>query len=84
MVRLWVSRHCSPSFQDFVLIFCGGCRDDDTWWTDQASIRELVAGFDWREDHILGGFSEAEGNYQDHGRIAYGGAGASILSHTRL
>lgn len=51
------------------------CRDDDTWWTDQASIRELVAGYDWREDHILGGFSEAEGNYQDHGRIAYGGAG---------
>ncbi|GAA5907959.1 hypothetical protein JCM5296_000771 [Sporobolomyces johnsonii] len=49
--------------------------DDDTWWSDQAMLREMLAGYDSREDHLFGTFSEARGNLEVFGKIAFGGGG---------
>ncbi|BGP14020.1 hypothetical protein JCM10213_005605 [Rhodosporidiobolus nylandii] len=55
--------------------------DDDTWFTDPQMLRTMLAGYDWREDHFLGSFSETKGNFEAFGKIAYGGAGM-ILSRS--
>ncbi|GAA5970082.1 hypothetical protein JCM11641_000260 [Rhodosporidiobolus odoratus] len=49
--------------------------DDDTWFTDAQMLRTMISGYDWREDHFFGGFSETKGNFELFGKIAYGGAG---------
>lgn len=57
--------------------------DDDTFWVDQEDLKDLLAGRDWREDVVLGGWSEAKENFANHGKIAYGGAGI-VVSRTLL
>lgn len=52
--------------------------DDDTWWTDPVMLRQLLAGYDSREELILGTFSETRGNFDMFGRIAFGGGGIVI------
>lgn len=52
--------------------------DDDTLWLDQEDLKDLLASHDWKEDVLLGGFSEAKANWANHGAIAYGGAGIII------
>ncbi|TNY18111.1 glycosyltransferase-like protein [Rhodotorula diobovata] len=55
--------------------------DDDTWFSDSGMLREMLAGYDWREPWYLGSFSETVGNFQAFGKISYGGAGI-ILSRS--
>ena len=55
--------------------------DDDTFWVDPEDLKDLLASHDWREDVMLGGFSEAKLNFGNHGKIAYGGAGI-VISRT--
>ena len=43
--------------------------DDDTWFSDSAMLREMLAGYDWREDFFLGAHSETVGNFQTFGKI---------------
>ncbi|CEQ42725.1 SPOSA6832_04572, partial [Sporobolomyces salmonicolor] len=52
--------------------------DDDTWWSDQAMLREMLAGYDSREDHLFGTFSESRGTIEAFGKIAFGGGGMVI------
>ncbi|GAA6001090.1 hypothetical protein JCM10207_007408 [Rhodosporidiobolus poonsookiae] len=55
--------------------------DDDTWWSDPQMLRAMLKGYDWREDHMLGSFSETRGNFEWFGKIAFGGAG-TIMSRS--
>ncbi|KPV76019.1 glycosyltransferase family 31 protein [Rhodotorula graminis WP1] len=55
--------------------------DDDTWFSDSEMLREMLAGYDWREDFFLGAHSETVGNFQTFGKIGFGGAGL-ILSRS--
>ncbi|KAM0753643.1 hypothetical protein T439DRAFT_310430 [Meredithblackwellia eburnea MCA 4105] len=55
--------------------------DDDTFFVDISILKEMLLDFDHTEDHLLGGFSEAEGNFEEHKKhflIAYGGGGLLI------
>ncbi|KAK4699106.1 hypothetical protein P7C70_g7159, partial [Phenoliferia sp. Uapishka_3] len=55
--------------------------DDDTFWIDINDVKQILLQFDSSEDHMMGGFSEAVANFNDHGKIAFGGAGI-ILSRS--
>ncbi|GAA5953889.1 hypothetical protein JCM3765_000680 [Sporobolomyces pararoseus] len=52
--------------------------DDDTWFSDSAMLREMLSGFDSREDHYFGAFSETKGTVESFGRISFGGAGITL------
>lgn len=52
--------------------------DDDTWFSDDAMLREMLFGFDSREDHYFGAFSETKGTVESFGRISFGGAGITL------
>ncbi|GAA5900667.1 uncharacterized protein JCM6883_002916 [Sporobolomyces salmoneus] len=52
--------------------------DDDTWFSDGAMLREMLSGFDSREDHYFGAFSETKGTVESFGRISFGGAGITL------
>lgn len=52
--------------------------DDDTWFTDQGMLREMLLAFDSREDHYFGAFSETKGTVESFGKIGFGGAGVII------
>ncbi|GAA5883396.1 hypothetical protein JCM16303_006732 [Sporobolomyces ruberrimus] len=52
--------------------------DDDTWFTDQGMLREMLSAFDSREDHYFGAFSETKGTVESFGKIGFGGAGVII------
>ncbi|GAA5846535.1 hypothetical protein JCM3766R1_002522 [Sporobolomyces carnicolor] len=52
--------------------------DDDTWFSDSAMLREMLSGFDSREDHYFGAFSETRGTVESFGRISFGGAGITL------
>ncbi|GAA6064008.1 hypothetical protein JCM10212_001403 [Sporobolomyces blumeae] len=52
--------------------------DDDTWWSDSAMLRDMLSGFDSREDHFFGSFSETRGTVETFGKISFGGGGTII------
>ncbi|GAA6057799.1 hypothetical protein JCM3770_001046 [Rhodotorula araucariae] len=49
--------------------------DDDTWFSDQEMLKDMLSAYDWREDWFLGSFSETVGNFNTFGKIGFGGAG---------
>ncbi|GAA6026855.1 hypothetical protein JCM8097_005911 [Rhodosporidiobolus ruineniae] len=50
-------------------------QDDDTFFTDPQMLKALLSGYDWRDEHFFGSFSEAVPNFEAFGKIAYGGGG---------
>lgn len=52
--------------------------DDDTWWVDIKSVKARLSYLDYKEDHLIGSYSDAVQNFRYFGPIAYGGAGIII------